>query len=67
MFIFGGKIYSLCQNNSISKKLFQNSVLNITVHCAQHIVTINNIVAVKNGMKTVVIMVIRIEQYYRAE
>ena len=31
VFIFNGKIYSLCQNNIISKKFFfSNSVLNIT-------------------------------------
>ena len=38
----------------------KKSILN---NCAQQIVTINKVVLVKSVMKTVVIMVIRIEQY----
>ena len=37
--------------------------VSISSHCAKYIVTINIVVVVKSVMKTVAIMVIRIEHY----
>ena len=39
------------------------NVVSTINHCAQEIVTVNKVFVVKSAIKTVVIMVIRIEQH----